>query len=89
MLWYPLKADGLAESLCDTVKALAVPGTLRCELRVRESFREGGLAGSGLVVINPPWGLYGELELLLPALAQRLGLRNWGQGTVSWLLPPA
>jgi len=88
MLWYPLKADGMAERVCDGVMALAVPGTLRCELRIKESFREGGLAGSGLVIVNPPWGLDSELGLLLPALGQRLGLGNWGQGTVSWLLPP-
>ncbi|MGH6907670.1 MAG: 23S rRNA (adenine(2030)-N(6))-methyltransferase RlmJ, partial [Aestuariivirga sp.] len=88
MLWYPVKADGLAERLCNAAQALAVPGTLKCELRVRESFREGGLAGSGLVIVNPPWGLDSELALLVTALAQRLGLGNWGQGTVSWLLPP-
>ena len=88
MLWYPVKADGLAERLCDAAQALAVPGTLKCELRVRESFREGGLAGSGLVIVNPPWRLDRELALLLPALARRLGLGNWGQGTVSWLPPP-
>ncbi|MBC8035987.1 MAG: 23S rRNA (adenine(2030)-N(6))-methyltransferase RlmJ [Rhizobiales bacterium] len=88
MLWYPLKADGLADRLCDAAQALAVPGTLRCELRVRESFREGGLAGSGLVIVNPPWKLDNDLALVMPALAQRLGLGNWGQGTVSWLLPP-
>jgi len=88
MLWYPLKADGLAEKLCDAVLSLAVPGTLKCELRVRESFREGGLAGSGLVIVNPPWSLDSELGLLLPSLGQRLGLGNWGQGNVSWLLPP-
>ncbi|MGH6855887.1 MAG: 23S rRNA (adenine(2030)-N(6))-methyltransferase RlmJ [Aestuariivirga sp.] len=88
MLWYPVKADGVAEKLCDGVQALGVPGTLKCELRVRESFREGGLAGSGLLIVNPPWRLDSELALLVTALAQRLGLGNWGQGTVSWLLPP-
>ncbi len=88
MLWYPLKADGIAEKLCDGVKALGVPATLKCELRVKEVFKEGGLAGSGLVIVNPPWTLDKELAALLPALAQRLGLGNWGQGTVSWLLPP-
>ncbi|HUR43367.1 MAG TPA: 23S rRNA (adenine(2030)-N(6))-methyltransferase RlmJ [Aestuariivirga sp.] len=88
MLWYPLKADGIADRLCEAARALAVPGTLRCELRVRESFREGGLAGSGLVIVNPPWGVDGELAVMLAALAQRLGLGKWGQGTVSWLLPP-
>lgn len=88
MLWYPLKADGLAERISEGVKALAVPRTLNCELRVRESFKEGGLAGSGLLIVNPPWELDHELALLLPALAQRLGLGNWGQGAVSWLLSP-
>lgn len=88
ILWYPMKADGVAESLCDAVKALAVPGVLRCEMRVRESFKEGGLAGSGLLIVNPPWRLDSELALLAPALAQRLGLGEWGQGTVTWILPP-
>ena len=88
ILWYPVKADGLADRLCDAVRVLAMQGTLRCELRVREPFKEGGLAGSGLVIVNPPWTLEKELALLLPALAHRLGLGNWGQGTVSWLLPP-
>ncbi len=88
ILWYPLKADGLAEKLCEGVKALAVSGTLHCEMRVKEPFREGGLAGSGLLIVNPPWRLDSELALLVPALAQRLGLGNWGQGTVSRLLPP-
>jgi len=88
MLWYPLKADGIAEKICERAKALGVPATLKCELRVKEVFKEGGLAGSGLVIVKPPWTLEKELGLLLPVLAKRLGLGNWGQGTVSWLLPP-
>jgi len=31
------------------------------------------LAGSGLVLINPPWTLEAELVVLLPALAKVLG----------------
>ena len=88
MLWYPVKADGLADGLGDAVERLGVPGTLKVELRVREAFGEGGLAGSGLVIVNPPWQLDRDLEILLPALARRLGLGNWGQGSVCWLLPP-
>ncbi|MBI2718783.1 MAG: 23S rRNA (adenine(2030)-N(6))-methyltransferase RlmJ [Rhizobiales bacterium] len=55
---------------------------------VKESFEAGGLAGSGLVIVNPPWTLAGELDVLMPALARRLGLGSWGQGQVDWLLPP-
>ncbi|MBI2718785.1 MAG: 23S rRNA (adenine(2030)-N(6))-methyltransferase RlmJ [Rhizobiales bacterium] len=55
---------------------------------LKESFEAGGLAGSGLVIVNPPWTLAGELDVLMPALARRLGLGSWGQGQVDWLLPP-
>jgi 23S rRNA (adenine2030-N6)-methyltransferase len=88
ILWYPLKADQTAESVLSGVAALDVPATLKVELRVREAFSGGGLAGSGLVILNTPWKLDEELRLLVPALAQRLGLGEWGQGTVEWLLPP-
>jgi 23S rRNA (adenine2030-N6)-methyltransferase len=89
MLWYPLKAKD-AEQICvDAARALDVPGTLAAQLHIREAFKEGGLAGSGIIVVNTPWKLEGELALLLPALAQRLGIGRWGQGTVEWLVPPA
>lgn len=88
MLWYPLKADDVAERIKQGAAALGVPGILMCELRVREAFKGGGLAGSGLVIVNPPHVLYGELQMLMPALAARLGIGSWGQGSVEWLLPP-
>jgi len=55
---------------------------------VRESFTGGGLAGSGLIIVNPPWGLEAELQVIMPALAARLGIGTWGQGVVEWLVPP-
>jgi 23S rRNA (adenine2030-N6)-methyltransferase len=88
LLWYPLKADQTADTILAQVKALGVPATLKVELRVREAFSGGGLAGSGIIVMNTPWKLDQELKLLVPALAKRLGLGNWGQGTVEWLVRP-
>ena len=88
LLWYPLKADQTADTILAQVKALGVPATLKVELRVREAFAAGGLAGSGVIVMNTPWKLDQELKLLVPALAQRLGLGSWGQGTVEWLVRP-
>ena len=88
MLWYPLKANDAAMICLDGAKALGAPGTLMAQLRVREMFRQGGLAGSGVIVVNAPWKLDEELALLLPALAMRLGLGHWGLGSVEWLVPP-
>jgi 23S rRNA (adenine2030-N6)-methyltransferase len=88
LLWYPIKAGGLEEFLAAEVQAMGVPSSVRVELRVREAFDAGGLAGSGLLILNAPWKLDEELRLIVPALAQRLGLGDWGHGTIDWLVPP-
>ena len=89
VLWYPLKADATAQTVVAGAAGLGVPATLKVELRVREAFAGGGLAGSGLVILNTPWRLDDELRVLVPALAERLGLGTWGQGSVEWCVPPA
>jgi 23S rRNA (adenine2030-N6)-methyltransferase len=89
MLWYPLKADETARTVRESAQALGCKATLQVELRIREAFSGGGLAGSGLVIANTPWQLDTELDVITSALAQRLGLGDWGQATVRWLVPPA
>jgi 23S rRNA (adenine2030-N6)-methyltransferase len=88
LIWYPVKGEDYAEKMCDAFQALEIPATLKVELRVRESFDGGGLAGSGLIVVNPPFGLEDELKVIMPALAERLGIGDWGKGVVEWLVPP-
>lgn len=88
MIWYPVKGEDFAEQICAAFQNLGIPAMMKVELRVRESFAGGGLAGSGLIIVNPPWGLEAELKVIMPALATRLGIGTWGQGTVEWLMPP-
>jgi 23S rRNA (adenine2030-N6)-methyltransferase len=46
---------------------------------------EGGMSACGVILINPPWKLAAELEILLPALADVLG-RDAGRGyRFDWL----
>lgn len=54
-------------------------------VEVGANVRGGGLAGSGLIIVNPPWGLEAELKVIVQALATRLGIGTWGQGVVEWL----
>jgi 23S rRNA (adenine2030-N6)-methyltransferase len=88
VVWYPLKADRTAETVLEGIAELKIPGTLKVELRVREAFSGGGLAGSGLAIVNAPWRLDEELRVLLPALAARLGLGSWGKAAVEWINAP-
>lgn len=84
-LWYPVTGDGLSDLIATEVAALAIPKTLKAELLVRRAVTDGGLAGSGLILINPPWPLAEELALLGPALLERLRQTDGARWTLDWL----
>jgi 23S rRNA (adenine2030-N6)-methyltransferase len=85
VLWYPVTGDGLSDLIAREVSALAIPKTLKAELLVRRAVEDGGLAGSGLILINPPWPLAEELALLGPALLERLRQNDGARWTLDWL----
>lgn len=70
--WYPIKDLAAPEELADFLRAAGVPKILRLEMLVDRADDASRLNGSGLIVINPPWTLAHEAEILLPALAERL-----------------
>jgi len=72
MLWYPIKERDAPDALARRLQRLAVPKLLRSELILGQPHVEGGLAGSGLVVVNPPFTLEAELRRLMPALGAAL-----------------
>jgi 23S rRNA (adenine2030-N6)-methyltransferase len=85
-LWYPLKRGAPIKDFMKTLHALEIPKMLSVELSVR-SERDDGLTGSGLVIVNPPYTLKDELDILLPFLKEKLaqdrfaGIRNtWIRG---------
>jgi 23S rRNA (adenine2030-N6)-methyltransferase len=67
---------------------VGIGNILRAELRVKNTHAASGLSGSGLLILNPPFNLKGELDILLPALADRLGVEGLGRSQLSWLTPP-
>jgi 23S rRNA (adenine2030-N6)-methyltransferase len=69
LLWYPVLAAAPHDPMLAALAAV-FPDALRTEI-VFPPAREGhGMVGSGLFVVNPPWGLAEEaarLEALLSA----------------------
>lgn len=72
MLWYPLLADGRHAGMLATLEA-AHPGALRHEVRFRPARAGHGMVGSGVFVVNPPWGMADEAARLT-ALFARAGV---------------
>jgi len=70
LLWYPIKGREAPDALSRRLVRLGVPKMLRCEIALRAPTADSGLVGSGLIVVNPPFRLEDELQILLPALAR-------------------
>lgn len=74
LIWYPLLERDEAQALPARLRGLA-DRWLDVRLRVRSSLPgERGMAGSGMVVINPPWQLVDSLAATLPWLSETLGV---------------
>jgi 23S rRNA (adenine2030-N6)-methyltransferase len=73
LLWYPIKERGAPDALARRLKRLGLPDILRSELAIGSPRTDGGLLGSGLIVVNPPFTLEQDLQVLMPTLCAVLG----------------
>jgi 23S rRNA (adenine2030-N6)-methyltransferase len=84
LLWYPVKSrratDDLARHVAQMVGAGPSPGKcLRLEFSVAPQTAGAALASAGLLIVNPPWTLAGELKAILPELEKPLGQGGAGR----------
>ncbi len=82
LLWYPIVDAPRAKKLVNKVAALPLQKLLQLELLVREPNGEG-MAGSGMLVINPPWSLVAAMQETLPWLVQKIAPERGSYRAVS------
>jgi 23S rRNA (adenine2030-N6)-methyltransferase len=85
-LWYPIKGRAEPDALAKRLRRQGIPKILRAELIVSSVSDPARLNGCGLILVNPPWTLEGELSTLLPALAGLLGRDGKGGFALDWLV---
>lgn len=83
--WYPIKDRRAVDAFAARLAASGTRKVLRLELMVTDGRDESRLNGSGLVVVNPPWTLKDEAEILLPALAERLAQGTRAGFRAEWI----
>jgi 23S rRNA (adenine2030-N6)-methyltransferase len=84
VLWYPAKnrraTDGLAQRVAQTAASVKPAGKcLRLEFSVAPQAADAALASTGLLIVNAPWTLQGELKTILPELEKPLGRGGAGR----------
>jgi 23S rRNA (adenine2030-N6)-methyltransferase len=83
-LWYPIKDTRETEGFARRIAGLGIARILRAELNVAGR-GDDRLRGTGLILVNPPWTLEGELGALLPALAAALAEAGPNAARTDWL----
>ncbi|NBW00557.1 MAG: 23S rRNA (adenine(2030)-N(6))-methyltransferase RlmJ, partial [Betaproteobacteria bacterium] len=90
LLWYPKIGRYQVERLLRQIAGLPIQQLLHLRLTVRAPLRDGlGLTGSGMIVINPPYGLVQVMDQLMPVLVEHLGQDNRARGEVRQAEGPA
>src|SRR6202158_2436352 len=84
LLWDPVKSrratDTLARHVAEVVGASKPAGkALRLEFSVAPQTADAALASAGLLIVNPPWTLLGELKAILPEREKPLGQGGAGR----------
>jgi 23S rRNA (adenine2030-N6)-methyltransferase len=88
LLWYPIKDAPAVSRFKRDLAALGLEKLIAVELTIRPRDEPTVLAGSGLIILNPPFGLDRQLETLLPFLARRLAVAPGGGWRVERLGSP-
>jgi 23S rRNA (adenine2030-N6)-methyltransferase len=82
LAWYPVKDPKDVTGFIKKMLQHGIEKMLRLELIVATPTETTRLRGTGLIAINPPWTLAGEMKILLPALAKVLPAGGKGQTIV-------
>jgi 23S rRNA (adenine2030-N6)-methyltransferase len=78
LIWYPLKNRHDTDAAIRRIVRAAAKPALKLEFEIEKPQTEGPLHATGMLLINPPWKLKEECELILPALHQSLAGANRG-----------
>jgi 23S rRNA (adenine2030-N6)-methyltransferase len=73
LAWYPIKSRDGPDRLATMLRRAGIEKCLRGEFTVATAQQDGGLTSCGIIVVNPPWKLGAEMEIIALALVDRLG----------------
>jgi 23S rRNA (adenine2030-N6)-methyltransferase len=86
-VWYPLTDRAGPLRFHRDLERSGIRKVLDVRLNVLPADAQVGMAGAGMVIINPPWLLDERLQELLPQLHKLLSPEGLGGCSVEWLVP--
>jgi 23S rRNA (adenine2030-N6)-methyltransferase len=87
LLWYPIRSAVQREGVQARIEALRIPKVLCADLAIFPDDAGIGLAGSGLALVNPPYGADDFLRQAYTAIHENLAASGAGYVEVARLTP--
>jgi 23S rRNA (adenine2030-N6)-methyltransferase len=86
-IWYPIKSRIEVTQFHQLLSHTGLKKILVVELCVYPDDVPVRFNGCGFVIVNPPWQLDEQLQILLPWLWHQLAISQQGHYRVTWLVP--
>lgn len=86
-VWYPLMGTSAIEAFERSLRGAGLPKTLQLELTTEHRDHNEHIPGSGLIIVNPPYGLDKDAPPLLDWLWRALAPEGKGGARCEWLVP--
>jgi 23S rRNA (adenine2030-N6)-methyltransferase len=87
LIWYPIRSGTQRRSVHARFEALRIPKILVADLAIHRDDAGVGLAGSGLLIVNPPFGADAQLRSAYAAIHSALASPGAGYVEVARLTP--
>jgi 23S rRNA (adenine2030-N6)-methyltransferase len=87
LIWYPIRSAAQRSMVHQRFEALDIPKVLHADLAIHPDDAGVGLAGSGLMMINPPFGADEHLRAAYTAIHEALAAAGSGYVEVDRLTP--
>ena len=87
LMWYPIRSASQRTRVHARFEALRIPKMLYADLAIHPDDAGIGLAGSGLMVVNPPYGTDGYLQEAYAAIHDAVANAGAGYVEVARLTP--
>ncbi|WP_273725391.1 23S rRNA (adenine(2030)-N(6))-methyltransferase RlmJ [Brucella gallinifaecis] len=84
-LWYPVKDRKETERFAKCLRETEIPKIMRIELAIRAPSLETKLDGTGMIIVNPPYTLESEMQILLPCLTKLLSEEKGSHFSIQWI----
>lgn len=87
LMWYPIRSAGQRGMVHSRFEALRIPKMLFADLAIHPDDAGIGLAGSGLMIVNPPYGADDHLQEAYAAIHKGIASPGAGYVEVGRLTP--